>query len=118
MTVKSENRGGSRNGAGRKAKQIDFDAKFKKEVLASVRRLEKKYQRKFLDAILERVFKNNVIDTAVASIFKQYSEIFMEKKTQPAGDDQRLPFTGPAIGLPPMRPDPALEIVKIGDNRK
>jgi len=111
--AKQENRGGKREGSGRKPKvKPDYDAEFKSDVLASISRIEKKHKAKFLDVILERVYKPNVIDTAAASIFKQVSEIFTTKEIK--SETHTYQHQGPAIGLPPVRQDPALSIVKGG----
>lgn len=113
MTAKKENRGGPRPGSGRPAKvKPDYDAKFKKDVLASIRRLEKKYDRKFLDAIFDRVFDPNTQASVVASILKAYGDIFTVKKSE--SETHQFQHAGPSIGLPPMRSDPALELVSGG----
>jgi hypothetical protein len=115
LVKKIENRGGARPGTGPKPQpKPNYDEKFKKNVLAAVSRLEKKHQKKFLDAILEQVYDDKAQASVKASIFKAYIDIFTVKQTESKSERHDWKHQGPAIMLPEMDEDPALKVVKGG----
>ena len=114
MTKKKENRGGKRpNQTGRPKKQVDYDQKFKKSILKAAKNLEKEKGRPIEEEILSLVYDDNTQDAVKASIWKTYTEMFTVKKTEKK-EDININQGGPAIGLPPARKDPALEVVEGG----
>ena len=105
-TQKTANHGGKRSGAGRKKNApIDYDEKFKKDVLKVLKRLKKKHGIDFLEKAFEMMYDEKVQSAVKASLFKTYKEIFAVKKTD---TNIKLPeSSGPGILLPPIKEDPS-----------
>jgi len=84
MAGKKGKSGGKReNQTGRPPNEpVDYDEKFKGDVLEAIRQLEEKHKIPFLVKIFGRVYDDKTQDTAVTGILKTYSEIFTVKKTE------------------------------------
>jgi hypothetical protein len=117
MTIIQENRGGRRDGSGRKSnKKPDYDLKFKRAILRAARKLARKYGKPIEEAVLELVYLPETQDAVKAAIWKTYVEMFIVKKSEKdVHVNDRI--YGPVIGLPPANQDPALEIVMGGKDK-
>jgi hypothetical protein len=114
MTIRQENRGGRRDGSGRKPKKKpNYDLKFKRAILRAARKLVRKHGKPIEEAVLELVYLPETQDAVKVAIWKTYLEMFMVKKSEKdvIVKDETI---GPRIGLPPMREDSALKIVEGG----
>ena len=106
---KISSHGGKRTGAGRKTKpKINYDEKFKKEVLAALRKLKRTHRASFLEKVFEMMYDDKVQDTVKASLFKSYKEIFVTKTTDTKVEVSSS--TGPGILLPQNDQDPSEKI--------
>ena len=64
--------------------------------------------------LLSMIFDGDIQDTVKASIMKSYNEALIVKKTESESKSVVHSTTGPAIGLPPIKQDPALQVVGGG----
>jgi len=104
--------GGSRPGAGRPRKKKTISEKVKNNYLKAARELAKEYGEPIEKAVLRLIYKENVQDSVKASVLKAYNEALLIKESEKDVNINRN--RGPLIGLPAMKPDPALSVVKGG----
>lgn len=107
--AKTLSHGGNRKGSGRKKlPPVDYDDKFKKDVLSTLSKLAKKHDASFLEKVFEMMYNEKVQDTVKASLFKTYKEIFVSKTPETKVEVSQV--TGPGIMLPTKKPDPSEKI--------
>ena len=79
----NRNWGGKRKGAGRPPKPpIEYDEKFKNDVLSTISELEAEYKKPFLEQVFSMIYDDKVQDTVKLFLFKIYVQIFSVKKTE------------------------------------
>jgi hypothetical protein len=111
-TKKPSGWGGKRAGSGPKKKEKGSSEYVKDNYITAAEKLAKKHKKTIEEALLEMMFDQDVQDTVKASIAKTYNDALISRETE-----QNINVTqnsGPAIGLPPSREDPALKVVKGG----
>jgi hypothetical protein len=106
--------GGKRPGAGRpRIKRTVSDL-----TIANWRSAALKFKREFGHTVeyhaLKMLADASVQSTVKASILKTYNEALIVKKTETKSESHNFEHQGPAVGLPPMKEDPALKVVKGG----
>ena len=109
-----ENRGGEREGSGRKRIIKTTSEKIKNNYIKAARKLAKEYGKPLEEAVLGMVYDSEVQDTVKVAILKAYNEALLVKETKQ--DVHINENRGPRIGLPEMKPDPALKVVEGGKN--
>ena len=104
--------GGKRQGAGRPKTVKTYSDKTKLAMLRAARELAAEYGEPIEKAMLRLCYLPATQDNCKASVFKSYLEALVAKESEKKVEvtDKR----GPVIGLPPMRQDPALAVVKGG----
>ena len=128
--------GGPRPNSGRPRKVKTVSERTKKAILKAARELAKEHGMTLEKAMLSLCFKDNVQDSVRASVWKSYLESMVAKESKQEIDVNEERCSGPtifrtndrgemvvvqrgssAIGLPELRPDPALEVVKSGQHK-
>ena len=104
--------GGARPNSGPKPKQKTTSERVKRNWLAAARKIKKETGKTVEEHALRMVLDPDVQDTVKASIIKHYNEALIIKET--IQDMTVTKKDGPAIGLPPIKEDPALKVVKGG----
>ena len=123
--------GGPRPNSGRPRKVKTVSERTKKAILKAARELAKEHGMSLEKAMLSLCFKDDVQDSVRASVWKSYLESMVAKESKQEIDVNEERSSGPtifrtndrgemvvvqrgcsAIGLPEIRPDPALEVVK------
>lgn len=119
MSGQSGRSGGKRLGAGRKPKYVTNEYQ-RSKLLKKAKKWAKELGRDEDDVLLavihgqqDKGWELNYRDRIAAyEIFKKYTQ-------EPEASEQNINISrGPAIGLPPLRQDPALEVVKGGRKEK
>jgi len=112
-TKKGAGWGGKRkNQTGRPKKEPEnHDLRFKSDVIEALAKLEKKHNKKFLEAIFEMAYSENVQSAVKASLLKIYAEIFTVKKSESDIQVTKNEGIKEAVRLPPKKQDPALKVV-------
>ena len=122
--------GGPRPNSGRPRKVKTVSERTKKAILKAARELAKEHGMSIEKAMLSLCFKDNVQDSVRASVWKSYLESMVAKESKQEIDVNEERSCGPtifrtndrgemvvvrrgssAIGLPEIRPDPALKIL-------
>ena len=99
-------------GAGRPPKpKPDYSDAFRDRFENIVTRLKKKHGKDILEAALEMMYDGDVQDTVKVSILKAYMEMNTVKRSE-----KKIETTEhkPLVRLPPLEPDPALEVIDGG----
>jgi hypothetical protein len=103
-TGKIENRGGAREGAGRKEKQVLSEI-VKNRILEAAEKLATKNKQTIEEAMMEMVFDPKVQDSVKTSIFKIYLDASVVKESK--SSKEITARKGPNVYLPESRKDPA-----------
>lgn len=113
--TKSSGWGGKRkNQTGRPPKKKTTSERIKNNYIKAARKLAKEYGKPLEEAVLGMVYDSKVQDTVKVAILKAYNEALLVKETKQ--DVHINENRGPRIGLPEMKPDPALKVVEGGKN--
>lgn len=106
-----DNRGGKRAGAGRPRQTKTVSEKVKKGWIIAARKIKKEKGMSIEEIALRMLLDPDIQDTVKASIIKIYNDALIVKTSETT---QHVDHThGPAVGLPPVREDPAkLKVVK------
>lgn len=124
------NWGGRRAGSGRKRQTLEVTDKQVKAMLTTARKKAREEGKTIDDILMDIIYGKLAYEVEkrggriqiifevtpkdkIAAI-KLFKEFTMARKSQV--DKTVRKIEGPAIGLPPMRQDPALKIVKSGQN--
>ena len=97
-------RGGWREGSGRKPTQKTWSDKFKAKIWRSLEKEAKKQGMTVFDVFAKAFYDPNIQDSAFASLWKSLCEVMAAKETRTTIEEHN--FTGPVIGLPPMKERP------------
>jgi len=103
---KKDNRGGKREGAGRKPETLSVNQV--RLMLKKAKDWAKKTGKEVDDILLEIIYESKGDSTKLNAI-KLWKEYTIAKLQEGGETDQVL---GPQIGLPPTKPDPALSLVE------
>jgi len=103
--------GGKRpNQTGRPRKKKTQSEKIKNNYLKAARKLAKVHGTPIEEAVLSMIYSEKVQDTVKVAILKAYNEALLVKESEQAVNVNEN--RGPRIGLPPIKEDQALTIVK------
>jgi len=105
MAKKTENRGGARPGAGRPRKKKIYSEKVKGNYLKAARELAKEYGESIEKAVLRLAYLGDTQDAVKVAVLKAYNEALLVKASEKNINVNET--RGPAIRLPPTKPDPA-----------
>jgi hypothetical protein len=105
--------GGPRPGAGRTRKNNIVSEMQKEKWLEAAEQLAEDHGKTVEFVVLEMVYDKDVQDSVRIAAAKLYTEALIERGM--VGDPTVDRPLGPVVGLPPLRPDPALKIVRDGD---
>lgn len=112
MSGTKGNSGGARTGSGQKKQQKTISEAAKRRWVSAARRFKAKHGVTVEDAILALVMKDDIQDYVKVSAAKLYNEAIIAKVTEKNVDITR--HNEPAIGLPPVKEDPALTVLVGG----
>ena len=104
------NSGGFRPGAGRKRTIKTVSEKTKNNYIKAARELAKEKGLTLEKAFLSMVYDKDVQDTVKASVMKSYNDALISRSTEQSISVHKE--SGPVIGLPPIKENPDLKIVK------
>jgi hypothetical protein len=99
-------KGGFRQGSGRKRKQKSWSDKFKAKIWRSLEKEAKKQGKTVFQLFAEMFYNPNIQDSVFASLWKSLCEVMAEKESRTTIEEHK--FTGPVIGLPPIKERPKL----------
>ena len=104
--------GGVRSNSGRKRQKTTVSERTQKKWLQAANKFAKKHGMTVEEAILDMIMDPDVQDSVKVACAKLYNEALIVR--QPA-IEMSGPALGPVVGLPPLRPDPALMVVRDRD---
>ena len=111
--TKSSGWGGKRkNQTGRPPIIKTTSERIKNNYIKAANKLKKQYGIPLEEAVLGMVYDKKVQDTVKVAILKAYNEALLVKETEQNVNINET--RGPRIGLPEMKPDPALSLIKGG----
>jgi hypothetical protein len=102
--MKKENRGGAREGSGRKKKTRIYSDKVKKAYIKAAAKLAKEHGKSIEEVMLSMIYDPKVVDVAKASVLKIYNEALLVKESE---QELNVNRSGPGIYLPQTKSDPA-----------
>jgi len=103
--------GGKREGSGRPKKQSpQISERVKRNYIKAAKQLSEEYGESLEKAVLRLAYLKDTQDTVKIAVLKAYSEALIVKESVQNLDVKKEIIQGPAIGLPPQRPDPATHI--------
>jgi len=95
-----------------KANKLTSSERVKRNYIQAADELAKEKGMTIEKAVLSMIFKRKIQDSVRVAILKAYNEALLVKESEQTitHNENR----GPKIGLPPIKEDPALKVVKGG----